>query len=370
MCQHPAIRAAYTPVPDNKKEILNKVLARTPGAITADPAFDPMLFVGTAESDLQAAGGIAGQISSSFGTASNCCLALSVGPLQLERGVHRLTYRLRMLNPANDTLTAKLYVGRGYASMFPEEIASRPITPLNFIDTDDGYKDFQLEFQLPAWTSDVAYRLDYSDGTGDLLVDLISSEALGDTGLPVLAPVFIGLVGPTTPFGTAMTLPEEDETAGGLVLAPHEFAAILNVDYMTEFARTVLGVGYPSVVEATAQAGLDQFHDALQTLRDALRDLPQLQYSISYSEGDMEIAGPFYVTDFVNNSVDRTISFVTHGPPGPDRALSLLLPRRSSSTPRTVRVDDSPPRVIETSLGQTIVRLRVDGGPHVVVVEY
>ena len=329
----PSISPAYTLNAFNKNEILSDLAGREPGVIAADVAVDAVGLQGMAVDDSSVVGGIAAEIT----LPMNGNLALSVGPLNLTPGDYSASFSLRLPDgPAGD-LSADIYVGERFRESMWSIITKDPIGAQDFA-SGDGYQEFRLNFTVLPAHRDIEVRLDYF-GNSALRVDEIRIESLSPGQLPVLASVFIGLAGPIDRLDDAMLLGEEFENTGGIVLHPHEFAAILNVEFMSEFVEEVLGGS--SVAAADVQLLVDdgRWFEALRSIRAALQVLPMMTLPVDVSGGVIEIVGSVYFEEPKVSASRDVVSVRAHSAPGADRPITIVIPGGIGSGSVSVEVD-------------------------------
>ncbi|MCJ7739459.1 MAG: hypothetical protein MUQ10_19460 [Anaerolineae bacterium] len=132
-----------------------------------------------------------------------------------------------------------------------------------------------MTITLDQFATDVSFNIDYYGGTGaspavKLHVDTIVAKRQGDLSLPVIAGVFME---PTEiPLQRRLSITDEFERRGGLVLTPDELMATLNPAYMIEWATPIRDSDHPALAEARALLQQDKFFESLSTVRTALRD--------------------------------------------------------------------------------------------------
>jgi len=152
------------------------------------------------------------------------------------------------------------------------------IAPSDFAQPGE-YQEFTLSFHLDRFVTGVEFRINYNGGlpgnwaSTDLYADYVVARRQGGLDLPVLAGVFIALVGPVEPLDDSMEITREFERRGGLVLQPDEFMAALNPEYMIEFATGRLGTGHAALASARQLLNSGQYLDSLLAVRAALRSI-------------------------------------------------------------------------------------------------
>ena len=278
----PAVPSSYRLTTVNRAAIIQDLLARRPGEYRVDPAApclwqapDPTDYGWRTGQVVQDADANLGQ-SLRFSAAARPSGGLGVwGPFSaLGPGTYDVTYRLKVADNRETRALAQLFVGvQEPAWRF---ITRRYVAPSEFARAGQ-YQDLVITFTLDRFTPNVEFRLDYYGGlvgdwaSTDLFVDEIVCRRRGGLDLPVMAAVFIPLVGATEPLPPSLAIAEEFEAAGGLVLTPDEFMAALNPEYLIEFATPIVGANHPALVQARAQLRDGRYLESLLTLRGALR---------------------------------------------------------------------------------------------------
>ena len=328
----PTISPAYTLDAFNRDEILDDLAGREPGVIHLDPVRDGIALHGSLASDLAANESVALEIPGSFGADPACCLAIKTAPLNLTPGDYSVTFRMRLPDGPAGSLSVNIYAGEGFSdpTTVYTTLSTRSIAEQDFI-SGGNYQDFDFNFTALSTHRPIEIRLDFfgdpdpnAPSRSDLLLDEIRIENTAAGQLPILAPIFIGLVGPIDPLDNAMLLGQEFENSGGIVLLPHEFAAILNVNFMAEFLWDVLGNRSSAAIEAWALVNESRWLEALQTIRAALRELPESMLRAEISGQAIQIFGQVYFEELKSQAGGNRIDLRVHSAPGPDRLISIL----------------------------------------------
>ena len=188
-------------------------------------------------------------------------------------GTYDLTYRLKVADNRETSPIARLFVGAGETEW--RQFGQRPVAPSDFRQASQ-YQEMAFSFQLDQPRANVEFRMDYLGGqpggaTTDLFADEVIATWRGQRDLPVAAGVFIPPDQVTNP--SRFRLIEDLQRAGALVLTPDEFMAMLNPEYMIEFATPRLGENHPALVQAREHLRNGRFLDSLLAVRAALRDV-------------------------------------------------------------------------------------------------
>jgi hypothetical protein len=270
----PIVSSSYELQPGNGQQIAQALLASKPGEVRFDPTeSDSGWQRGKIVSDPSASGGKTSLFSRS--NLPDCCAVVLAPRMTLAPGNYTVTYRLKV--PAN---LSRLPVAhlltlqqlQGGAAYFAE----RWITPADFLKAGE-YQDFSITFTLAKFTPDIQLWMDYTSGTSgnansDLYLDTITLTRSGGSLFPLLAPVFVGQVGPVTSMnGDLQAITIGFEQAGGVVLLPDEFMAAFNTEFMIEFATPYLGANNPTIQTAKLQLQEGNYFESLVTIREALK---------------------------------------------------------------------------------------------------
>jgi hypothetical protein len=270
----PIVSASYVLRPGNGQQIAQALLASKPGEIRFDPTeSDNSWQKGKIVSDPSAGGGKASLFSRS--NLSDCCAVVLAPRMTLAPGKYTATFRLKVPEnisrlPLAHLLTLQqLQAGAAY-------FADHWITPADFLRAGE-YQDFSITFMLSKFTSDIQLWMDYTGGTSgnansDLYLDTITLTRSGGSLFPLLAPVFVAQVGPSSSMNAdlqAITIGFEQ--AGGVVLLPDEFMAAFNPEFMIEFATPYLGANNPAIQTAKLQLQEGNYLESLVTIREALK---------------------------------------------------------------------------------------------------
>ena len=278
----PVVRPAYTLKHGNGNQILLNLFSSEPGAIFLD--FPTTYSEGKVVQDSSAVGGQAVEFSRPH--LSNCCMVIAGPRMTLAPGAYTATYRLKVTNNQSRLPFAHLMllqqIGNGV------KLVDRNLTPSDF-NQNGEWQDFSMTFTLDDFKYEVQLWLDYMGGTPnnanvDLYADSITLSREGGPGLPIVSPIFIGLVGPIEPLDEDLRLvTEEFERRGGVLLTPDEFMAALNPEFLIEWATPMIGSDEPVLMKAQRLLDDGQFLQSLYTIREALRRFPERTYTPSNS---------------------------------------------------------------------------------------
>jgi hypothetical protein len=271
----PMIIPSYVLTPGNGRKIAQALLASTPGEVFLDLSeSDDWWQKGKIISDPSASGGK----TSLFSRADmpDCCGAVLGPRMTLAPGNYTLTYRLKVASNLSRLPVAHLFPLLQNQGGGAPNLVDRWIAPADFLEADE-YQDFSLTFKLVKYTPEIQIWMDYTGGlsgnaNSDLYLDTITLTRSGGSVFPLLAPVFIGQVGPVdSMIADLRALTTEYEQAGGVVLLPDEFMAAFNPAFMIEFATPYLGADNPAIQTAKQQLQEGNYFESLVTIREALK---------------------------------------------------------------------------------------------------
>jgi hypothetical protein len=243
---------------------------------------------------------------------------------------------------------------------------------LNFAQAGE-WQDFSMTFDLDDFVSEVQLWLDYMGGTPnnadvDLDVDTIILRREGGPALPIVAPIFMGLVGPVGPLNEDLRLvTEEFKRGGGILLTPDEFMAALNPEYMIGWATPMLNSNDPALDEAQRLLDDGQFIQSLYAVREALRTFPERTYMSS--DCNVTVKANAWVTDLQLDQQAGILLFHTHSSPTTGIQIRLQLPEYLFSA-RPIVTADGVLVITNISLEETmqVIEFTLAGGPHEVQV--
>ncbi len=193
----PVVRPVYNLNYGSGNQILQNLFGGEPGSVYFD--FPTTYSEGKAVSDPSAEGGQAVRFSRP--DLANCCLVFGGPRMTLAPGNYTATYRLKVAENQSGLPFAHLMLLQQVGS--GRNLVDRSIAPSDFTQIGE-WQDFSISLTLNEFVSDVQLWLDYMGGTPgyanvDLYADTITLSRAGGPALPIVAPIFIGLVGPTGP---------------------------------------------------------------------------------------------------------------------------------------------------------------------------
>jgi hypothetical protein len=194
------------------------------------------------------------------------------GPFSaLGPGTYDVTYRLKVASKSETGIVAQAYVGTADAGW--RTLGQRFVRPSDFAQAGQ-YQDVTVTLTLASVITNVEFRLDYYGGqagyaTTALYADQIIATRREPLDLPVMSAAFAvpDMQSDTPP----LDIVQQFEAAGGLVLTPDEFIAMLNPEFMIEWATPRLGASHPSLVEARAHLAAGRYMESLLAVRGGLR---------------------------------------------------------------------------------------------------
>jgi hypothetical protein len=271
----PIVYPSYVLQPGDGQQIAQALLASTPGEVHLDLSeSDSWWQKGKIISDPSASGGK----TSLFSRANmpDCCGAVLGPRMTLTPGTYTLTYRLKVSNNRSQLPVAHLISLQQNQGGEATNLADLWINAADFVNEDE-YQDFSITFNLAKFTPEIQPWMDYTGGmsgnaNSDLYLDTITLTRSGGSVFPLLAPVFIGQVGPVdSMIADLRAITTEYEQAGGVVLLPDEFMAAFNPVFMIEFATPYLGADNPAIQAAKQQLHAGNYFESLVTIREALK---------------------------------------------------------------------------------------------------
>ena len=269
----PTVRPSYSLLSDNAKDIVNSIMAQTPGEILIDLAANN-INGGELVPDPDAVGDETVMIPTSFWGSPGCCLAVVAAAPKLYAGDYEVTISLKVADNQSSTELAHFYVGDRFQNPIWTPLASRYLAPADFSQPGQ-YQQFILSFTLSSASDEVEIRLDYLDDATVLYADYIHLIHAPPHDLPAFNVIFIGLIvdpdhmpGMTTAAGSFVT---EFESRGGIILTPDEYLAALNPEYMLGLAQQRLGAADPDVIASEALLVAGEYMNSLLMLRAVLR---------------------------------------------------------------------------------------------------
>ena len=194
------------------------------------------------------------------------------GPFaELAPGTYDVVYRLKVSDNGSTLPLARLWVtgndpdGRTFVQ--------HTLSPSDW-SRGGQYEALTVTFTLERSAFNCEFRLDYDGGTAghassELWADEVVATRRGGLDLPVLAAAFAvpGFHRELDRWGIVQRF----EAAGGRVLTPNEFIALLNPEYMIDFAARRLGANHSSLVTARAHLAAGRYLEALLAVRAGLR---------------------------------------------------------------------------------------------------
>lgn len=290
----------------------------------------------------------------------------------LALGSYTVTYRLKVPNNQSDVgELAHLLVVYNYNETNQRVLAEKFILPIDF-DQANNYQNFTLEFSLDQFATSVDFLLSYNAGLSsnassyvDLFADYILATREGRLGLPKFSSVLVSAwFEPRSIF-----LAQNFELAGGIVLHPDEFLAVLNPEFMIEWATPILGSEHPALDEAMQQLMDGNFLTSLITIREALRTLPERTYLLQFEEKGIpytvSIHGNTWITQLEYDETGHQIKLSTHGPPEGTIQINLTMPNPLYNGLNTVNIDDQlHPWTTSKNETHTTINLQFNPGPH------
>jgi len=362
----PVVRSVYTLEYGSGNQILQNLFGAEPGSVYLD--FPTTYSEGKVISDPSAKGGQSARFRRA--DLSNCCMVIAGSRMTLAPGTYTATYRLKVNENQSDLPFAHLMllqqVGDG------RNLIDRNITPSDFTQAGE-WQDFSMTFDLDDFVSEVQLWLDYMGGTPnnadvDLYVDTINLRREGGPALPIVAPIFMGLVGPAGSISEDLRLvTEEFERRDGVLLTPDEFMAALNPEYMIEWATPMLNPNEPALDEAQRLLDDGQFIQSLYTVREALRTFPERTYTSS--DSNVIVKANAWVTDLQLDQQAGVLLFHTHSSPTTGIQIRLQLPEYLFSENSIVTVDGvSVAANISLEESIQVIEFTLAGGPHEVQV--
>ena len=252
----PSVIPAYNLRHNNSQLIIDHILQRQVGKLQIDVGgpFDSTNRPVIADPD--ALGGIAMQL---LPDGSGFQLVLGGLSAHLVPGDYVASFRLKVLNNQPTTTIANVYAFQTptYGAADYEIIENLVIQANDFVSSG-SYQDFEIGFNLDDFEQEIDFRVDYFGGdqftsSVELRIDQVIVTRNGVPALPVMAPIFIPLVTPD-PQNLNMLPGFADDfvAAGGIVLQPDEYMAMLNPSYMIELAVSILGPNHVDVISALA----------------------------------------------------------------------------------------------------------------------
>jgi hypothetical protein len=259
--------------------------------------------------------------------------------MTLAPGTYTAVYRLKVTENQSHLPFAHLQI---LVQGESRSLADRFIAPSNFIQVGQ-WQEFSVTLTLEEFVSNVQLWLDYMGGTpgnatADLYADTITFSREGGPALPIVAPIFIGLVGPIDPLNEDLRLvAQEVERRGGVLLTPDEFMAALNPEYMVRWAAPMLGSDDPALAEAQRLLDDGQFLQSLYAVREALRAFPERVYTSS--DGNVTVQANAWVTDLELDQQAGGLVFHVHASPTAEIHIRLRLPMNLFAEAPTVTAD-------------------------------
>jgi hypothetical protein len=276
----PAVAPSYVLRPSNADAIMDDLLARQAGEYFVDVTGQHLWQGnmtgyawqrGTVVQDEKAHAGKALRFSADDEYPPGLVLW---GPYsELAPGDYAVTFALKVDSTSERHTVCRVHAGVQEQSF--RDFASRDIAPSDFRRAGE-YQEFSLSFHLDRFLTGVEFRINYNGGmpgnwaSTDLYADCVVARRQGGLDLPVVAGIFIALVGPVEPLDDSMQITSEFERRGGLVLHPDEFMAALNPEYMIEFASPHLGTNHPALAYARQLLNRGQYLKSLLAVREAL----------------------------------------------------------------------------------------------------
>ena len=189
------------------------------------------------------------------------------------------------------------------------EIAGGRIAP-DMFDAPDTYQSVEIPFTCEDFTSNLEIIVAYVSGGVDLTADYYRIVNLSPTEFPVFAPVFINVISSEPFYDIPRLFAEEFERRGGLMLSPDEFMAVLNPEYMIDFASALLGADDPAIIQANQELIGGQYFTSLLTIRNALRTYARIESDNSPFipfELFQNYPNPFNPVTFINYQLPQSM---------------------------------------------------------------
>lgn len=362
----------------DEDEIIADILAKAGGEMVFDPA--EFYTQGEVVSDTAAVDGTA--VLFARENLPNCCTVLDSpgGGLDLAPGTYTVTYRLKVTENTEDGTLAQLYVidqADGYKT-----IAQRYIAPSDF-NQAGVYQDFTIDFTLDQVTADVNIMMDFYGAWVEdcgleqcaeldhMYLDDYKYQITNGPDLPMIAPILIVIIDQSRELTYAPGLTKKLENAGGMALYPDELLAVLNPEFMINWATPILGEGHTELIQAQDQLDSGLFLQSLLTVRAALLELPEKMYNLTIQKDgraiELEIRANTWITDLDYDNQTRQIAFHTHGPSSGTAQIEVLLPPELATESWVAVVDGKNQLVSSTepkSNGSLLFSMAQ--GPHLV----
>jgi len=298
------------------------------------------------------------------------------GPFaEMAPGNYTLTLRLKV--PNNDTSDPIARMSISYRT--PPSYTGLTIVEEKYFAPNDfesagQYQNLTLPFSLDQFAFGVEFVLHYYGGTNpppgnwaseDLFADYIHATRQENIGFPVFASVGVSAWWEVW----AVSLAQDFKQADGLILQPDEFMAVLNPEFMIEWATPILGSDHPALTKANAQLEASEYFSSLSTVRDALRALPEQTFVLNFEEKDREynvsVKGNTWITPLEYDQLGYQIRFNSHGPPEGTVNAFISIPNELGTGLNVVKVDNqSHPFTTQQNETHTNINLLFTQGPH------